>query len=261
MHAHPRAPRRMTGALSVLVPALLVACTADPPGGVTPNTPPDPAPAGVDAAWDELAALAAAARDRHFTARYTHVGSDGSARDVTVVSAEDGSWRVDVSGGALGGTADVAIAANSDGLFQCGLPSAGRPEAATCVRLGGPDAVVPDRLDPRVQHPFTDWLAVLTDRRSPLVISPASPPEGVAGRCFTVESTSASLNPPLDVGVYCFAADGTPTHVRAALGTLTLAGPAGPAPATVALPGAVVDAEPLGRDAPTTTESPGGRTS
>ncbi|TDB74217.1 hypothetical protein E1165_15200 [Micromonospora sp. KC723] len=250
----------MTGALSVLLPALLAACTTDPPATVNPSTPPDPAPAGADAAWDELAALAAAAQDRHFTARYIHVGADGSARDVTVVSAEDGSWRIDVPGGALGGTADVSIAATSDGLFQCGLPSAGRPGAATCVRLGARDGVVPDRLDPRVQHPFTDWLAVLTDRRSPLVISAASPPVGVAGRCFTVESTAASLDPPLDVGVYCFEADGTPTHVRAALGTLTLAGPVGPAPATVALAGPVVDAEPLGREAPAHEGSVGGGT-
>ncbi|TDC78780.1 hypothetical protein E1193_20210 [Micromonospora sp. KC606] len=251
----------MTGALSVLLSVLLAACAADPPTTVTASTPPDPAPAGADAAWDELAALAAAARDRHFTARYTHVGADGSARDVTVVSAEDGSWRIDVPGGALGGTADVSLAATSDGLFQCGLPSAGRPEAATCVRLGARDDAVPDRLDPRVQHPFTDWLAVLTDRRTPLVISPASPPDGVVGRCFTVDTTSASLNPPLDVGVYCFEADGTPTHVRAALGTLTLASPVGPAPATVALAGPVVDAEPLDRDAPADAASPGGGTS
>ncbi|EEP72154.1 hypothetical protein MCAG_02481 [Micromonospora sp. ATCC 39149] len=144
----------------------------------------------------------------------------------------------------------VSLAATADGLFQCGLPSAGRPEPASCVRLGDPTDAVPRRLDPRVQHPFTDWLEVLTDRRAPLAVSPARPPQGASGSCYSVDTTSASLNAPLDVGIYCYAPDGTPTAVRTTAGTLTLAGPAGPGPATVALPGPVTDGEPLGVAAP-----------
>ncbi|MEU5942097.1 hypothetical protein ABZ807_23575 [Micromonospora sp. NPDC047548] len=256
MHAHLRATRRTPGALTLLLPTLLAACTAGQPATPPTAAASDPAPAEVDAARDELAALAAAARDRHLTARYTLTGTDGPARDVTVTRAEDGTWRVDVPAGALGGTADVSLATTADGLFQCGLPSAGRPQAASCVRLGDRDDAVPRQLDPRVQHPFTDWLEVLTDRRTPLAVSPATAPPGVAGSCYAVETTSASLNPPLDVGIYCYQPDGTPTYVRAALGALTLAGPPGPAPATAPLAGPVVVAEPLGLDAPSPSDSP-----
>ncbi|MGK5445245.1 hypothetical protein ACSNN7_25945 [Micromonospora sp. URMC 105] len=261
MLAHPRVTRRSIGALALLLAALLAACTADRPAPAPTAGSAGPGPAEVDAARDELAALAAAARDRRLTARYTLTGTDGPARDVTVVSAADGTWRVDVPAGALGGTADVSLATTADGLFQCGLPSAGRPEAASCVRIGDRGDSVPRRLDPRVQHPFTDWLEVLTDRRAPLAVSPAAAPPGVAGTCYAVETTSASLNPPLDVGIYCYEPDGTPTYVRAALGTLTLAGPPGPAPATVPLAGPVVNAEPLGLDAPAPTEVPSAGTS
>ncbi|WP_241774040.1 hypothetical protein [Micromonospora haikouensis] len=251
MHAHLRTARRLTGvaALAVL-PALLAACADDPAPAPAPPTPTDPAPAAADAARDELAALAAAAQDRSFTARYTLADGTGSDRSIVVTSAADGTWRVDVPGGALGGTADVSLAATADGLYQCGLPSAGRPEPASCVRLGDPTDTVPHRLDPRVQHPFTDWLEVLTDRRAPLAVSPARPPQGASGSCYSVDTTSASLNAPLDVGIYCYAPDGTPTAVRTTGGTLVLAGPAGPGPATVQLAGPVTDGEPLGVAAP-----------
>nr|QLK01716.1 hypothetical protein HZU44_27200 [Micromonospora carbonacea] len=242
----------MTGVVALALPALLAACADDPAPTPAPPTPGDAAPAitDADAARNELAALAAAAQDRSFVARYTLADGDGTDRAIVVTSAGDGTWRVDVPGGALGGTADVSLAATADGLFQCGLPSAGRPEPASCVRLGDPTDAVPRRLDPRVQHPFTDWLEVLTDRRAPLAVSPARPPQGASGSCYSVDTTSASLNAPLDVGIYCYAPDGTPTAVRTTAGTLTLAGPAGPGPATVALPGPVTDGEPLGVAAP-----------
>jgi hypothetical protein len=107
-----------------------------------------------------------------------------------------------------------------------------------------------------VQHPFTDWLEVLTDRRAALAVSPANPPDGATGQCYAVESTSASLNAPLDVGIYCYRPDGTPTAVRAAFGTLKLAGEPGPAPATVRLAGPVTEGEPVGQEAPAPDDSP-----
>ena len=114
-----------------------------------------------------------------------------------------------------------------------------------------------------MQHPFTDWLEVLTDRRAPLAVSPAQPPPGATGACYSVESTSASLNAPLDVGIYCYDPDGTPTAVRTATGTLVLAGAAGPAPATVTLAGPVTEGEPLevaapAADEPSASARPGG---
>lgn len=250
MHAHLRSARRLAGPLALALPAALTACTADPPTAPPPTPSTAPAPAGLDAARDELAALAAAAQDRHLVASYTLRAPDAPDRTIVVTSANDGTWRVDVPGGALGGSADVSLAATADGLFQCALPSATRPEPPSCVRLGDPDDGLPRRLDPRVQHPFTDWLDVLTDRRAPLAVSPATPPAGATGTCYAVETTSASINPPLDVGIYCYDADGTPTAVRTASGTLTLAGTPAPAPATVQLAGPVVEGEPLGTASP-----------
>ncbi|WFF01952.1 hypothetical protein [Micromonospora sp. WMMD964] len=256
-----RSAGRVLGPLVITLPAFLLACTsAQPP---TP-TPSDPGPVQVDAARDELAALAAAAQDRHMVAQYVYSRAGQADRTITFTSANDGSWRVDVPGGAWGGTADVSMAATTDGLFQCALPSAGRPEPSTCVRLGERDDTVPRRSDPRVQHPLTDWLDVLTDRRAPLAVAPANAPEGLTGTCYSVDSTSASLNAPLDVGIYCYDQDGTPTGVRTGAGTLRLAALPGPAPATVQLAGpVVVDREPLDTAAPPTpdpSDSPGAGT-
>ncbi|SCL39807.1 hypothetical protein GA0074692_5492 [Micromonospora pallida] len=200
---HLRAARRRPTALLALAVPLLLAtgvplagCAADEP----PPEPPEaaggsPTPVGADGARDDLAALAAAAQDRHLTARYTLTAEDGSTRTITVISANDGSWRVDVPGWARGGTVDVSLVSTAEGLFQCALPSATRPEPAGCVRLGDPDDTIPRRLDPRVQHPFTDWLDVLTDRQAPLAVSVSRPLSGATGTCYSVESTSASLNP------------------------------------------------------------------
>ncbi|WDZ85770.1 hypothetical protein [Micromonospora cathayae] len=259
---HLRATRRRpTGLLALTVPLLLA--TGSPLAGCaadgTPPDPPEPAsgtPAEADGARDELAALAAAAQDRHLTASYTLAVDGEASRTITVTSANDGTWRVDVPGWALGGTVDISLAATAEGLFQCALPSATRPEPAACVRLGDPDDTIPRRLDPRVQHPFTDWLDVLTDRQAPLAVSVSRPLPEATGTCYSVESTSASLNPPLDVGIYCYDADGTPTAVRTALGTLRLAAPPGPAPATVQLAGPVTEGEPLGTAVPPTPEEP-----
>src|SRR5437667_158506 len=78
------------------------------------------------------------------------------ARTVAVTVATDGSWLVTVPGGALGGTADIAIAGTKNGLYQCALAPPGG-----CVRVAGPDGAVPTRNDPRVHHLFTDWLGAL----------------------------------------------------------------------------------------------------
>ncbi|WP_233513382.1 hypothetical protein [Micromonospora craterilacus] len=249
MHAAHRPARRLAAPLALALPVLLAGCSADPPADPPPPPSAAPRPVGMDAARDELAALAAAAQDRHLVARYNLLADGAADRSILVTSANDGSWRVDVPGGALGGAADISLAATADGLFQCALPSAARPEPPSCVRLGERDDTLPRRLDPRVQHPFTDWLDVLTDRRAPLSVSPAMAPPGATGSCYSVETTAASINPPLDVGIYCFDADGTPTGVRAAFGTLTLAAPPEPAPATVQLAGPVVEGEPLGMEA------------
>ena len=180
-------------------------------------------------------------------------------------SANDGSWRVDVPGGALGGTADVSMAGTADGLFQCALPSAGHAESASCVRLGDRDDAIPRRLGPPGPAP-AHRLAGRAHRPTRAAWRSPRPtaPEGLTGTCYSVDSTSASLNAPLDVGIYCYDEDGTPTGVRTGSGTLRLAAAPGPAPATVQLAGpVVVDREPLDTAAPPTpdpSESPGAGT-
>lgn len=218
-----------------------------PPGADKPS--PEPAPPAQPRA--ALAARAAAAQDLVTVSSYT-LTTGGDDRTVVLVRAEDRSWRVDIEGGALGGTADVAIAANGDGLFHCAMPSAGLAEGA-CVRV---PALAP-RSDPRVQHVFTDWLDVLTDRAAALAVSDTTAPaDDTPGRCFGVEPTAASLVAPVDAGTYCYAEDGTLTAAWLDLGTLRLASTSDVAPPTVDLPGPVVDGDPLPTAPPPSPTAP-----
>jgi hypothetical protein len=205
------------------------------------SSPPAPTPA----ARAELAARAAAAQDLAAVSFYT-LRTPGSDEDraVMVVRAADGGWRVDIAGGALSGTTDVSVAATADGLFQCGPPG--------CVRV---DELAP-AADPRVQHVFTDWLNVLTDRSAALSVSLAQPLDGAAGKCFGVQPSAASLLAPVDAGVYCFEADGTLTAAEIELGRLTLTGSGDVAPSSVDLPGPVVAGEPLPTASPTPSPAP-----
>ena len=91
-----------------------------------------------------------------------------------------------------------------------------------------------------MQHVFTDWREVLTDRQASLAVSTSLPLPNSRGACFSVDSTAASLSAPLDVGIYCFDTDGTLTAARVAFGTLLLTGTPTAAPPTVTLPGPVV---------------------
>lgn len=254
--AFPPAVRRgLLAALVIAGPVLLTGCGSDAPGA-------DPSPSGsvvpteATDARTQLAGLAAAAEDRKLTAFYTLSTVGHQDRTVAVTMATDGSWRVDIPGGALGGTADVAMAQNKDGLFQCALPSAQGASEPSCVRVGHPDGRPAAGIDPRVQHAFTDWRAVLTDQQAPLAVSVAKSLPGTRGSCFSVDSTSASLNAPLDVGIYCYEIDGILTGARLSFGTLVLAGAPNAAPSTITLPGPVVAGEPLGMAPPPPTPSP-----
>ena len=182
----------------------------------------------MEAARDELAALAAAAQDRHLVAQYVYSRPGKPARTIVGDQRQRRQLAGGRAGGRLGGTADVSMASHGRRAVPV-RAAVGRPtESASCVRLGDRRRRDAAPVDPRVQHPFTDWLDVLTDRRAPLAVSPASAPEGVTGTCYSVESTSASLNAPLDVGIYCYDQDGTPTGVRTGAGTLRLAACARP---------------------------------
>lgn len=237
----------MLGAVVLAIPVLLAACSPEAPA--EPMSTGAVVPTQATEARAQLAALAAAAQDRHLAALYTLTVPGRPDRTVAVTSASDGSWRVDIPGGALGGTADVSVAQTRGGLFQCALPSAARP-TPECVRVADADGPLPAKIDPRVQHAFSDWRGVLTDRQAPLLVVASTPLPGARGTCFAVESTFASLQPPLDVGTYCYDGDGTLTAARLAFGTLVLAGTPTAAPPAIALPGPVVDGEPLGMALP-----------
>jgi hypothetical protein len=223
------------------------------------SPPPAPAPTeGVDAgpsARDQLAGLAAAAKDKRYVATYTLAAPGRPNRTVTVAIGTDGSWVVAIPGGALSGLADIALFSSSAGVFQCLIgPAAGtvgtRPDLGPmtpgCVLLPAITAAT----DPRVQHVFTDWIDPLTDRATALSVAriPALP--GVQGACYSVESNSTALAPPVDPGVYCYAGDGVLTAAQVGFGTLTLAAPAAAAPPSVAMPAPVVNRPALGLTAP-----------
>ncbi|MEO3742296.1 hypothetical protein [Plantactinospora sp. B5E13] len=241
-------PVRATLGLLLLAGAGLpvAACASEtPPPAPTPTvaaTTPDNQPTEPR---DQLAAYAAAAQDRRLVAAYTLSAAGRPDRTVSVTRALDGSWRVDIPGGALGGGADVSIAQNGSGLFQCALPGTGGGTVpAGCVRVADPGQRLDAGIDPRLQHLFADWPEVLTDRQAPLAVS-AAPLPGARGRCFAVEPTSTSVSPPLDSGIYCYDPDGTLTAARLSAGDLRLAGTPAAGPASITLPGPLVDRAPL----------------
>jgi hypothetical protein len=175
-------------------------------------------------------------------------------RTVTAAFGLDGTWVVAIPGGALSGLADIAMYHSGSALHQCLLGPAvgtvgGRPDLGPLT----PSCVVVPSLsvaeDPKVHHVFTDWIDALVDRATALSVAAATLP-GASGSCFSVESTSAALAPPVDPGVYCYEEDGTLAGMQAGFGTLLLAGPVSPAPPSVALPAPVAPGPPLPTDAP-----------
>jgi hypothetical protein len=221
--------------------AALAGCDEDPvvtsaptSGAASPGSP-------VLGPRDALAARAAAAKDLRQIAFYVLKSNGRPDRTVAVTRAVDGSWRVDIPGGARGGAVDIAIVYAGKALYECVLPNGG------CVRLQG---ALPKTADPLVQHLFSDWLAILTDRQQALAVSATPLLPGAAGECYAIESSATSLRLPLDAGIYCYAEDGTLTAARLSFGTMVLAGRPGAAPPTLQLPGPIVSGQPLPLAAP-----------
>jgi hypothetical protein len=78
----------------------------------------------------------------------------------------------------------------------------------------------------------------------------------VTGSCYSVETTTASVASPLDVGIYCYADDGTLTGARLSFGTLVLSGAPAAAPPSITMPGPVTADPPLGMAAPPPPPTP-----
>jgi hypothetical protein len=223
----------------VTVCATVAGCGSDEPP--TPQESQVPQAGAVEPRAD-LARRVAAAKDRRFTAAYAWTGA-GERRTVTVALASDGTWRVDVPGGAHGGRASVSMVGRSEGVYQC-------VAGGGCVRVARAAGTVPAAVDPKVHHPFTDWPAVLADPNAALSIAAATQLPGVTGSCFSVEPTTVAIAPPVDPGIFCYADDGVPTGIKTRFGTLALQGAPAPAPPTVGLAGPVSNGAPLGTSPP-----------
>jgi hypothetical protein len=235
-------------ALTVWAAAGLVAiagCGSGDPPPAPRNSGPAVSGAAAGAAVEPRADLArrvAAAKDRRFTAAYAWTGTGAGPRTVTVTLAADGTWRVDIPGGAEGGRSGVSLVGRAEGVYQCTTNG--------CVRVARAAGTVPSGVDPKVHHPFTDWPAVLADPKAALSVTSAATLPGVTGTCFSVEPTTVAIAPPIDPGIFCYGDDGMPTGVRTRFGTLALAGPPAAAPATADLAGPVSNAPPLSTSAP-----------
>ncbi len=235
---------------ALLVAGGTVAGCAGTPPPATPSPAVSDAPDPGDASRAALAARAALAQDRTFAALYKFVPDDGPARNVVATVAADGSWRVDVAGGVLGGTTDVSVVSLPNGVFQCGLASPTNPIQSTCVLAAKAGQRLPKDDDPKVERVFRQWLSVFTDRQSALSVAPAQRLAGATGDCWSVDSIQASLAAPVDVGIYCYNPDGLLTAAHVDFGTITLASTPVAAPAKVSLPGPITGGPLLGLDAP-----------
>jgi hypothetical protein len=243
--------------LATALSGAMASCGRDEP----PDVPSTQQPSVPPGERDQLAGLAAAAKDKRYVATYTLATAKRPDRTVTVALATDGTWVVAVPAGALGGLADIAIYHSGAGTFQCTLgPAAGtagtRPDLGPltpgCVAV----ASLPQANDPQVEHIFTDWIDALVDRATALSVAAAPVLPGARGTCFSVESTAAALAPPVDPGVYCYDPDGVLTGAKIGFGTLTLAGAVAAAPPSVTMPGPTVSRPLLTMTAPSPPTSP-----
>jgi hypothetical protein len=238
--------RRLALSLTVIVAAAALSGCGANVAPVAPSASPSPDQAGPSHPRGQLAARAAAAKDLRQTAFYTLKTPKLPDRRVGLVRATDGSWRIDIQGGAHGGAVDIALVFSANTLHQCALPAATHPYTG-CVAL--PSGLTAKE-DPLLEHLFTDWLNVLTDRNLAIAVSSAKALESTPGDCFSVESSTASLNMPIDAGIYCYGPDGTLTGARLSFGTLLISGVPGAAPPSVTMPGPVVPGAPLPLAAP-----------
>jgi hypothetical protein len=286
--------RRAVAVIVLTAAVTLAGCGAGHPPSLTDPTPSSAIPTGPVDAAGQLAGLAAAAHDRRYVAAYTLTGTGASGRSLLASLATDGTWQVDIGGGALGGGGNVAIVGLRTGTYQCLLsgpataaatptpppptspapsPSAsagasGNPSTSTsaspsasptperypapvCVKVAAAGKAVPKRYDPVFEHIFTDWLAVMLDRTAPISVFPASPLAHSTGSCYSVESSSASLAPVINSGIFCFTADGTLTAAKIGAGTLTISGSTVAAPPTTTLPAPVTAGPAAPAKAPT----------
>ncbi|MEU4419995.1 hypothetical protein AB0F81_05175 [Actinoplanes sp. NPDC024001] len=241
---------RLSALTVILLAAGLVGCSAGDPEATPSGSPAPPAsaePAGD--ARDALAGLAALGLDLRYAALYSWDVGDGAPRSVVATVAKDGSWRVDIPNGALGGTAGVSVVRTANGVYQCSLPTPTTPVTPGCVRVAERGEKVPRKYDPKVQRLFRQWLSVFTDRQAPLAVSAVQPLAGAQGSCYAVDSVSAALDAPVDVGIYCYSPEGLLTAARVDFGVFKLVQKID-GPEAVQMPGPETGGQPMGMKSP-----------
>jgi hypothetical protein len=241
-------PRLLPISAALLMLGGVAACDGSSAAAPTPSASPTTAGAATTDDRGDLAAKAALAQDKAYAAYYT-LDDDGDGRQHNVVAtiAADGSWRVDVSNAMLGSTTDVSIVSTAAGVYQCTVSSPKNPVTPTCVKVAAAGKRVPRDNSPQVERLFRQWLAVFRDRQSALSVTEVEPLSGAQGTCYSIDSIAASIKAPVDIGIYCYAADGVLTAVRVGFGVLKLVSQVA-GPATVPLPGAVSPGPAMGLD-------------
>lgn len=238
---HSLARRGLSASVVTALALTAAACGGGGGGGgaepeATPSASAPPPSTGAPDGRAALAAVAAVALDRSYAALYALEDGSGPARNVVATVGADGTWKVDVAGGALGGSADVSIVSTAAGVFQCSGATTVNPTATGCVKVAEPGKRVPKAYSPRVERLFRQYLDVFTDRQSGLSVAQVNPLNGAQGTCYSVDSVQAALAAPVDVGIYCYADDGLLTAARVGYGTIKLVSQVA-GPPTVQLPG------------------------
>lgn len=247
----PRSLALSASAAALLTLAVAAGCSGTPE--VTPTPSASLPPTGDDGpdSRSDLIARATLAQDKAYAALYTLTDADdGRQHNVVATIGADGTWRVDVSDAMQASTADVSIVSTAAGVFQCTVASPSNPITPSCVRVAAPGKRVPKANSPQVERLFRLWLPVFTDRQSALSVTEVQPLAGAQGTCFSIDSITASVKAPVDIGIYCYAQDGVLTAARVDFGVLKLVSQVA-GPATVPLPGPTVPGQAaMSTDAP-----------
>jgi hypothetical protein len=227
--------------------------TDDAAAGPKPSTSASPSDQAAQPPAAQLAARATLAQDQYYSASFRYAPSDGSAPGTGRVERTRTGFRLDLTqpGDAASVGHTTAVVQTGAATFTCRLTAAARGCVAG-ASAGTPDAAAVDR----IRLAFTDWLSTLADPAAAISVAEAPLPPGAQGACFSVEGVAASLEPPVDPGVYCFDGVGKITVLKLAVGAITITEVA-PAPPTVAMPAPVVAAlPPIAAPSPTPSATP-----
>jgi len=188
-------------ALAVILATTLAAtgCDDNATPVVAPTGQLSGQPSVQPAARDQLAGLAAAAKDKRYVATYTLSTAKRGDRTVTVAVATTGAgwWPYRRVRWWARGHRDLPCRRRHlpmrarPGQRHPGQPTRPRADHAGCVAA----ATLPTANDPMVQHIFTDWIDALVDRATALSVAAAPALPGARGNCFSVESPPPHWHP------------------------------------------------------------------